>query len=65
MGISRNYLMAHYPSDVLAAMIVGSLSAVIAYYITKLIYYVLEKYNDNKLFAFVLDFDVLQLLKRK
>ena len=65
MGISRNYLMAHYPSDVLAAMIVGAVSAIVAYYITNLIYYVLEKYNDNKLFAFVLDFDVLQLLKRK
>ena len=38
MGISRNYLMAHYPSDVLAAAIIGILSAIIAYAITLLIF---------------------------
>lgn len=64
MGISRNYLMAHYPSDVLCAIIVGAVSAVAAYYITRLIYFVLEKYKDNKFFAFILNFDVIQLLRR-
>ena len=34
MAISRNYLMAHYPSDVLFAAIIGVASAFIAYYIT-------------------------------
>ncbi len=64
MGISRNYLMAHYPSDVLCAMIVGAVSAIVAYYITKLIYHILEKYNSNKFFAFVLNFDVVALFKK-
>lgn len=30
MGLSRNYLMVHYPSDVLGGIIVGALAAVIA-----------------------------------
>ena len=42
MGIARNYLMAHYPSDVLGAMIVGLVAATIAYAITLLIYSILS-----------------------
>ena len=38
MGVARNYLMAHYPSDVLGGMIVGLIAAAIAYAITLLIY---------------------------
>lgn len=58
MAISRNYLMAHYPSDVLAAIFVGCLSAFIAWLITKLIYRILEGNKHVPLFAFVLDFDL-------
>jgi len=58
MAISRNYLMAHYPSDVLAAIIVGCASAFIAWLITKLIYRILEDNDHIPLFAFVLDFDL-------
>lgn len=38
MMIARNYLMAHYPSDVLAAAIIGTASAFISYYITRFIF---------------------------
>lgn len=38
MMIARNYLMAHYPSDVLAGAIIGTASAFIAYYITVFIF---------------------------
>ena len=38
MMLSRNYLMAHYPTDVLAAAIIGTASAFIAYYITRFIF---------------------------
>lgn len=62
MAFSRNYLMAHYPSDVLAAVIVGAISGVVAWFITKGIYYLLEKHKEKKLFKFILEFD---LIKRK
>ena len=58
MAVSRNYLMAHYPSDVLAAAIIGSVSALIAYGITLLIFRILEDHDDLRFCAFCLDFDV-------
>ncbi len=65
MCVSRNYLMAHYPTDVLAGVIVGAVSAVIAYFIAKLIFIFLEKYRKNKLFEFVLEFDIREIFKPK
>ena len=38
MMLSRNYLMAHYPSDVLAAALIGTASAFVAWAITKFIF---------------------------
>ncbi len=63
MAFSRNYLMAHYPSDVLAAVLVGAISGIVAWFITKGIYYILEKYPENKLFAFIRNFDLIKLKK--
>ena len=34
MGVSRNYLLAHYPSDVLFAVFIGVFSGVVAWLIT-------------------------------
>ncbi len=65
MGFSRIYLIAHYPTDVFAGIIVGAVSGVIAYYITKLIYYFLEKYNEASFCQFVLEFDLIECLKRR
>ncbi len=64
MCVSRNYLMAHYPSDVLVAAIVGAFSATVAYFITKGIYAILEKYKDNGFCRFVLEFDVVKFCKK-
>ncbi|MBR1455599.1 MAG: phosphatase PAP2 family protein [Oscillospiraceae bacterium] len=58
MAISRNYLVAHYPSDVLFAAVIGLLSAFIAYVITLLIFRLLEDHDDLPLCADLLDFDV-------
>lgn len=38
MGISRNYLMVHYPSDVLAAMLIGTLAAWVSCTVTDKVY---------------------------
>ena len=62
MGISRNYLMAHYPSDVLAAIIIGTASGFIAWGITKLIFAFLRSHEDVPLFELMLELDVRELL---
>ena len=54
MGFARNYLMAHYPSDVLGAMIVGLVAATVAYAITLLIYRIVSAHPDNGFCRFVL-----------
>ncbi len=58
MAISRNYLVAHYPSDVLFAAVIGLFSAVVAYAITLLIFRLLEDHDDIPFCADILDFDV-------
>ena len=64
MGFSRIYLMVHYTSDVLAGLVAGTLGAIAAYYITKGIFLLLEKHKDKRLFAFALDFDIVELIKK-
>lgn len=54
MGFARNYLMAHYPTDVLGAMIVGLAAATIAYAITLLIYRIVSAHPGNGFCRFVL-----------
>ena len=53
MGVARNYLMAHYPSDVLGGMIVGLIAAAIAYAITLLIYRIVSAHPYNRFCLFV------------
>ena len=65
MGLSRIYLVAHYPSDVLAGIIVGALSALIAWAITVGIYKLLKKHENNKFCTFVLNFDLIKAFKKK
>ena len=62
MGLSRNYLMAHFPSDVLFAVLIGLIAAVVAYAITQLIFRLLEAHADNRFCAGVLDYDIRQSL---
>ena len=57
MGVSRCYLMAHFPSDVLAGILVGLVSALIAWLIAKLIFDYFEDNDDLPFFEFVLYFD--------
>jgi undecaprenyl-diphosphatase len=61
MAFSRCYLMAHYPSDVLAAALIGLCSALIAWEITRVIYLCLERTAETRFSRFVLEFDVRQL----
>lgn len=60
MGVSRIYLIAHYATDVIAGIIVGAVSGVIAFFITKLIYTLLNKYSDNKFCEFCLNWSLFK-----
>lgn len=54
MMVSRNYLMAHYPSDVLFALIIGTVSALIAWGITTLFFNYFEDNDDFPLSNWIL-----------
>ena len=63
MMISRNYLMAHYPSDVCAALLIGVFSGVVAWFITQLIFRFLNrKRNALPICGLILDFDIADVL---
>ena len=64
MGLSRNYLMAHYPSDVLFAVLVGLLAAVIAYAITVFLFRLMKKHRDLPLCELLLKYDLPLRLPR-
>ena len=64
MGVSRIYLMAHYPSDVLFGFIIGLVSGIIAWLITNLIYKILNKHSNNKFCSFVLNASISQIFKK-
>lgn len=46
MGVSRNFLIVHYPSDIVGGFITGTLAGVIAYCIVRAIY---NKWGQTKL----------------
>ena len=54
MGLSRNYLMVHFPSDVLAGLIVGVISAILAHYLVNWLFKYLSDKN-NKLANYLLN----------
>ena len=65
MAFSRVYLIAHYATDVLAGMISGTVAALIAFFITKGIFHLLNVYADSKFCKFCLYFDLRDLFRRK
>ena len=58
MMSARNYLMAHYPTDVLAAAIIGVASAFISYYITYFIFQFIYINRKKKWCGLVLTWSV-------
>ena len=65
MGISRNYLVVHYPTDVLAGFIVGSIGAVLAFFFINAVWKFIEKHSDKPFFSFVLSFNIRSIFKKK
>lgn len=59
MCCSRMYLMVHYPTDVLAGVVVGFIAGVLSYFVMKLVYKILNKHPNVKLFKFYNNFDII------
>ena len=64
IGISRNYLMVHYPSDILGGLIAGSAAAIIAFLVTNAIYKLLEKSNF-KVATKIIEWDLIGVFNKK
>ncbi len=65
MGASRNYLMGHYPSDVVAGALVGLFSGALAYLIASAIWSGLKKVKDTPFGLFCLYFDIRMLWQKE
>lgn len=65
MGASRNYLMVHYPTDVIAGAFVGLIGAALGFLAVTLIYRLIEKHKEKKLCAFMLNADLETLFNKK
>ena len=65
MGASRNYIMVHYPSDIIGGIIAGSIGAVAAFALIYFLFKGLEGNKDNKVCAFLVDADIRNLFKKK
>ena len=61
MMFSRNYLMAHYPSDVLFALLIGVFSGFVAAGITLLIFRFLYTHRNDRICAFLLNADIREV----
>ena len=64
MCASRNYLMVHYPSDVLAGAIAGTLGATAAFFIVRSIYNRIQRNPQSKISVFILNADICNVIKK-
>ena len=64
MAIARNYLMVHYPTDVLGSIIVGIITATASYFITKNIFQKIEKNSGNKFCDFIINSSIVNLFRK-
>ncbi|MBQ8407773.1 MAG: phosphatase PAP2 family protein [Clostridia bacterium] len=65
MGASRNYIMVHYPSDIIGGIIAGAIGAYLGFFLIYYLYKALEKHRDNWFCNFLLEADVKNLFSKK
>ena len=65
MGATRNYLMVHYPSDVIGGIIAGAIGGILGSLIVYAIYVGIECNRDTKFCRFLLYSDIKNIFKKK
>ena len=63
IGATRNYIMVHFPSDILGGIIVGSIAGILAYIIVKALYD--KVFIKGKLGNVIMTKDIRDLFKKK
>lgn len=63
IGATRNYIMVHFPSDILGGIIVGSIAGILAYVIVKALYD--KVFIKGKLGNVIMTKDIRDLFKKK
>lgn len=63
MGASRNYVMVHYPSDVLGGIIVGAVAGLLAFIIISFVYNKLAE--KNQFIKKIIEFDLAETIRNK
>ena len=63
IGATRNYIMVHFPSDILGGIIVGSIAGILAYCIVKALYD--KVFIKGKLGNVIMTKDIRDLFKKK
>ena len=64
-GLSRMYLVVHYPSDILGGILAGALAATGGYFITYGLITLLKKKENTKVGGFILHSDLTHLFRPK
>ena len=62
IAFSRLYLVVHYPTDIIAGLIIGALAGIVAHFITIGIYLLFDKFNNNKVCEFIQEFDIRDII---
>ena len=65
MMAARNYLMVHYPTDVVAGLFVGALAGTASFFAVCGIVKLIKKHEDKSLFAFLINSDIRNIFKSK
>lgn len=65
IGVSRNYLIVHYCTDIIVGYLVGGLGGVSGYFIARVIFNEIEKRKEKRASKFILNADLFNLIKRR